>query len=108
MRTVMVKQICKAPDQWVPLLIAPWCARLRRMPQQQAHKSGRVDRPGGQTSTFTTPTGSVQVTLEECKDDPQYFELAADKRVTLKCELTTDGDCCEVADIAPRLQGGAR
>ena len=63
--------------------------------------SGVFSAPGGQSSTFTIPTGSVQVTLEECKGDPQYFELAADEKVTLKCELTTDGDCCEVADNAP-------
>ena len=61
--------------------------------------SGVFSAPGGQTSTFTIPTGSVQVTLEDCKGDPQYFELVADEKVTLKCELTTDGDCCEVAAI---------
>ena len=66
--------------------------------------SGVFSASGGQTSTFTIPTGSVQVTLEECKGDPQYFELAADEKVTLKCELTTDGDCCEVADTAPPKQ----
>ena len=63
--------------------------------------SGVFSAPGGQTSTFTIPTGSVQVTLEECKGDPQYFDLGADEKVTLKCELTTDGDCCDVADAAP-------
>ena len=58
--------------------------------------SGVFSAPGGQTSTFTLPTGSVQFTVEECKGDPQYFELTSEK-VTVNCELTTDGDCCDVA-----------
>ncbi len=59
--------------------------------------SGIFSAPGGQTSTFTLPTGSVQFTVEECKGDAQYFELAAGEKVTVNCELTTDGDCCDVA-----------
>ncbi len=59
--------------------------------------SGVFSAPGGQTSTFTLPTGSVQFTVEECKGDAQYFELAADEKISLNCELTTDGDCCDVA-----------
>jgi hypothetical protein len=60
--------------------------------------SGVFSAPGGQTSTFTLPTGSVQFTIDECKDEPQYFELAADTPATLKCEMTTEGDCCYVPD----------
>ena len=60
--------------------------------------SGIFSAPGGQTSTFSLPTGSVQATVEECKGDPAYFELAAGEKVTLNCEMTTDGDCCDVAD----------
>jgi len=58
--------------------------------------SGVFSAPGGQTSTFTLPTGSVQFTVDECKGDPQYFDLAAGEKVSLNCELTTDGDCCDV------------
>ncbi len=59
--------------------------------------SGVFSAPRGQTSTFALPTGSVQFTVDECRGDPQYFELAADEKVTVNCELTTDGDCCDVA-----------
>jgi len=60
--------------------------------------SGVFSAPGGQTSTFTLPTGQVQFTLDECKAGPDYFELAPDTRVTLNCEMTTDGECCEMPD----------
>lgn len=59
--------------------------------------SGVFSAPGGQSSTFTLPTGSVRATLDECRGDPVYFELGVDDKVTLNCELTTEGDCCELA-----------
>ena len=60
--------------------------------------SGVFSAPGGQSSTFTLPTGSVQFTVDECRGDAQYFDLNADEKVTIKCELTTEGDCCYPAD----------
>jgi hypothetical protein len=66
--------------------------------------SGVFSAPGGQNSTFTLPMGSVQFTLDECKGDPQYFELGADEKITLNCELTTEGDCCEVVSSADQKQ----
>jgi hypothetical protein len=60
--------------------------------------SGVFSAPGGQTSTFTLPTGSVQFTIDECKGDAQYFELQPDTKVTLKCEMTREGECCYPPD----------
>ena len=59
--------------------------------------SGVFSAPGGQVSTFTIPVGTVHFTVDECEGDTQGFELGPDEDVPIKCELTTDGDCCEVA-----------
>jgi hypothetical protein len=59
--------------------------------------SGVFSAPGGQTSTFTIPVGTVRFTVDECEGDVQGFELSADEKMPIKCELTTEGDCCEVA-----------
>ena len=59
--------------------------------------SGVFSAPGGQTSTFTIPVGTVQFTVDECEGDAQGFDLLPDESMPIKCELTTDGDCCEVA-----------
>ncbi len=59
--------------------------------------SGVFSAPGGQTSTFTIPVGTVRFTVDECEGDVQGFELSADAKMPIQCELTTEGDCCEVA-----------
>jgi hypothetical protein len=59
--------------------------------------SGVFSAPGGESSTFTIPVGTVQFTVDECEGDTQGFPLEADASVPISCELTTDGDCCEVA-----------
>ena len=59
--------------------------------------SGVFSAPGGQTSTFTIPVGTVHFTVDECEGDTQGFELSPDENMPIKCEMTTEGDCCEVA-----------
>jgi hypothetical protein len=53
--------------------------------------------PGGQVSTFTIPVGTVHFTVDECEGDAQGFELGPDENIPIHCEMTTEGDCCEVA-----------
>ncbi len=59
--------------------------------------SGVFSAPGGQVSTFTIPVGTVHFTVDECEGDTQGFELGPDEDIPIHCELTTEGDCCEVA-----------
>ena len=59
--------------------------------------SGVFSAPGGQTSTFTIPVGTVLYTVDECEGEPQGFELGADENMPISCELTKEGDCCDVA-----------
>lgn len=59
--------------------------------------SGVFSAPGGETSTFTIPVGTVQFTVDECEGDTQGFPLEPDASVPISCALTKDGDCCEVA-----------
>jgi hypothetical protein len=59
--------------------------------------SGVFVAPGGQTSTFTIPVGTVHFTIDECEWETQGFELAPDEEMPIACKLTKEGDCCEVA-----------
>lgn len=59
--------------------------------------SGVFVAPGGQTTTFTIPVGTVHFTVDECEWEAQGFELVADEDIPIACKLTKEGDCCEVA-----------
>lgn len=59
--------------------------------------SGVFVAPGGRTTTFTIPVGTVHFTVDECEWEAQGFELAADEDIPISCKLTKEGDCCEVA-----------
>jgi hypothetical protein len=59
--------------------------------------SGVFSAPGGQTTTFVIPAGTVYFTVDECENDTQGFELQPDESMPISCELTTEGDCCWVA-----------
>jgi hypothetical protein len=69
--------------------------------------SGVFVAPGGQTTTFTVPVGTVHFTVDECEWETQGFELAPDEELPIACKLTKEGDCCEVAiptDEKPKKQ----
>lgn len=59
--------------------------------------SGVFVAPGGQSTTFTIPIGTVHFTVDECEWEAQGFELGPDEEMPISCKLAKDGDCCEVA-----------
>lgn len=59
--------------------------------------SGVFVAPGGQSTTFTIPVGTVHFTVDECEWEPQGFELLPDEEMPVACKLIKEGDCCEVA-----------
>jgi hypothetical protein len=59
--------------------------------------SGVFVAPGGQSTTFTIPVGTVHFTVDECGWETQGFELLPDEEIPIACKLTKEGDCCEVA-----------
>jgi hypothetical protein len=59
--------------------------------------SGVFVAPGGQSTTFTIPVGTVHFTVDECEWEVQGFELAPNEEMPIACKLTKEGDCCEVA-----------
>lgn len=59
--------------------------------------SGVFVAPGGRTTTFTIPVGTVHFSVDECEWEAQGFELVADEDIPISCKLTKEGDCCEVA-----------
>jgi hypothetical protein len=59
--------------------------------------SGVFQAPGGKTSTFSLPSGTVTFTIDECSWEEQGFPLASGEEIPLVCKRTNDGDCCEVA-----------
>lgn len=74
--------------------------------------SGVFVAPGGQTTTFTIPVGTVHFTVDECEWEAQGFELAPGEDMPISCKLTKEGDCCEVAipveDDKPAKSGKPR
>jgi len=52
--------------------------------------------PGGRSYTYSLPAGAVQFESEQCSLGLQGFELRAGESIPVGCELTDDGDCCEV------------
>jgi hypothetical protein len=59
--------------------------------------SGVFQAPGGKTSSFSLPSGTVTFTIDECSWEEQGFPLASGEEIPLVCKRTNDGDCCEVA-----------
>jgi hypothetical protein len=59
--------------------------------------SGVFVAPGGQSTTFTIPIGTVHFTVDECDWEAQGFELSPEEELPIACKLTKEGDCCEVA-----------
>lgn len=59
--------------------------------------SGVFVAPGGQSTTFTIPVGTVHFTVDECEWETQGFELLPEEEMPIACKLTNEGDCCEVA-----------
>ena len=59
--------------------------------------SGVFQAPGGKSSTFSIPAGTVMFTVDECDGEEQGFPLAAGEEIAMSCKLTREGDCCEIA-----------
>lgn len=59
--------------------------------------SGVFQAPGGRSSTFAIPSGTVAFTVDECEWEEQGFPLAAGEEMALECKLSSEGDCCGVA-----------
>jgi hypothetical protein len=59
--------------------------------------SGVFVAPGGQSTTFMIPVGTVHFTVDECEWEAQGFELAPDEEIPISCKLAKEGECCEVA-----------
>jgi hypothetical protein len=70
--------------------------------------SGVFVAPGGVSTTFTIPVGTVHFTVDECEWETQGFELLPDEEMPIACKLTKEGDCCEVAipvEDTPKKKG---
>jgi hypothetical protein len=62
----------------------------------QVRIDGVFGMSGGGTFTFSIPAGAVEFSTDECSLGAQAFELAPGESMPVRCELGTEGDCCEV------------